>query len=420
MADTRGNLNDSQDQRELTDAEECIRRIEALDERIQQLKDERHRIIEIHRNRKDGLHERADHQEEERRKHVDKRYGTCVEETFREAEQEIYQDVDKLYGDSRNNLKTIDGKIQELEEEKTQLAKEPVKERTFMVRKFGRMPENQYIRIQTNLSFLVSNLIPDKLIYRLFSKRVFDDDDLEKINKEKENGRRAVVYRMLMILFDCGKWAYEQFIESLQEEGFTRAVEILENVPQANTGRVRGRVPDIEYDRLTANFCYIINSIDPWTLSARLLTNKVIDHDEYEEIESKKLEGRRDVARKLLNILTYCGPGTLDKLVRSLREEGCADIADQLESEKPPPQESKPFKQNEFKNPKLKNAEENGKIMLDGIKEDSYPKNRAYNEGCKVLNNNFILGVIGATGDVRIKLRFINNRWLIRYPGRKL
>ncbi|KAK6167907.1 hypothetical protein SNE40_021833 [Patella caerulea] len=427
MADTRGNLKNAQDERELTDAEEYRRRIEALDERIQQLYDERHRIIEIHRNRKDGIHECAAHQEEERRKH--KGYGTREEESFRKAEQEINQDVDNLFGDSRNKLKTIDERIQELEveDEKTRLRKdwkqrvdsiaEPVKEQRSLVENVGRMPEDQYTNIQSNLPFLVDNLIPDNLIDRLFSKGVFDDDDLEKINKEKENGRRAVVYQMLMILLKCGERAYELFIESLQEEGFIRAVEILENVPQTNTGRVRGRIPQIEYDRLISHYNYLIHTIDPRTLSTRLLTNKVIDQDELEQITNQKLEGRSDVARKLLNILMYCGPGTLDILVRSLREEGCAEIADQLESEKPPPQESKLFKPNEFKNPKLMKAEENGKIMLEMIKANSYPETRAYNEGCKILNNNYILGVIGATGDGKTVLSsMVASNFLENHP----
>ncbi|KAK6174217.1 hypothetical protein SNE40_017536 [Patella caerulea] len=425
MADTRGNLKNAQDERELTDAEEYRRRIEALDERIQQLYDERHRIIEIHRNRKDGIHERSAHQEEERRKH--KGYGTRIEESFREAEQEINQDVDNLFGDSRNKLKTIDERIQELEDEKTRLTKdwkqrvdsiaEPVKEQRSLVKKVGRMPKDQYTNIQSNLPFLVDNLIPDNLIDRLFSKGVFDDDDLEKINKEKENGRRAVVYQMLMILLECGERAYELFIESLQEEGFIRAVEILENVPQTYTGRVRGKIPQIEYDRLIPHYNYLIHTIDPWTLSTRLLTNKVIDQHELEQITNQKLEGRSDVARKLLKILMYSGPGTLDKLVQSLREEGCAEIADQLESEKPPPQESKLFKPNEFKNPKLMKAEENGKIMLEMIKEDSYPETRAYNEGCKILNNNYILGVIGATGDGKTVLSsMVASNFLENHP----
>ncbi|XP_055955966.1 uncharacterized protein LOC126815335 [Patella vulgata] len=418
MADTRGNLKDSSsdESRRLTDEEEYRRRIEALDERIQQLYDERHHIIQSHRYRKGGIHERAAHQEEERRKHVDKGYETRLHETFREAEQEIYQDVDKLYGEIRKNMKTLDERIQTLEKEKTQLTrdwekrvdstaaskqdltKESVRGCSYLVRQGGPMLENDYTNIRENLPFLVRNLIPDKLIDRLFSKGVFNDDDIETINKQKENGRSAVVRKMLMILLHCGEHAYRLFIESLQEEGFTRAVEILENVPQTHEGSVRGKVPPIEYNRIQLNFTYLINTItNPWTLIIRLYNKKVIDDEEFEQIEST--EEKQTATRKLLHILLFCGPGTLYKLMQSLREEDCTDIADQLESGSAPRQESKSPKQAVFKNPKLLKAEETAKIMLEGIKEDSYPETRAYSEGCKVLNNNFILGVIGATGD---------------------
>ncbi|XP_050409376.1 uncharacterized protein LOC126824227 [Patella vulgata] len=92
----------------------------------------------------------------------------------------------------------------------------------------GCLPESDII--QTNFVFLKNALSskPIDLLDALFSKKVFDSDDVEKIHKKEPQGSKAIAGEILQVLMGCGPGAYGKFKDCLRETNFKQALQRIE------------------------------------------------------------------------------------------------------------------------------------------------------------------------------------------------
>ncbi|KAK6168305.1 hypothetical protein SNE40_021099 [Patella caerulea] len=95
-------------------------------------------------------------------------------------------------------------------------------------RERGKMLQEDEKHIQSNFRFLLENITdPERLSQCLFSKSVFDMDDMDTI--KEIIGKRAKTDELLTRLLKGGSNSYQSFIESLNEEGYKSVVEQLES-----------------------------------------------------------------------------------------------------------------------------------------------------------------------------------------------
>ncbi|KAK6167939.1 hypothetical protein SNE40_021862 [Patella caerulea] len=97
----------------------------------------------------------------------------------------------------------------------------------------GRLPDEQYNKIQSNYTELVADIKYDPmgLARSLFKYHVFDDDDLEKIKREErhdEGCKSDAAAKLLDILLNCGSLAYDNFIKALDDNKYYNALFRLE------------------------------------------------------------------------------------------------------------------------------------------------------------------------------------------------
>ncbi|KAK6168317.1 hypothetical protein SNE40_021109 [Patella caerulea] len=95
-------------------------------------------------------------------------------------------------------------------------------------RERGKMLQEDEKHIQSNFTFLLENITdPERLSQCLFSKSVFDMDDMDTI--KGIIGKRAKTDELLTRLLKGGSNSYQSFIESLNEDGYKSVVEKLES-----------------------------------------------------------------------------------------------------------------------------------------------------------------------------------------------
>ncbi|KAK6169688.1 hypothetical protein SNE40_020683 [Patella caerulea] len=95
-------------------------------------------------------------------------------------------------------------------------------------RERGKMLQGDEKNIQSNFRFLLENITdPERLSQCLFSKLVFDMDDMDTIKDIV--GKRPKTDELLTRLLKGGSNSYQSFIESLNEEGYKSVVEQLES-----------------------------------------------------------------------------------------------------------------------------------------------------------------------------------------------
>ncbi|KAK6168308.1 hypothetical protein SNE40_021101 [Patella caerulea] len=95
-------------------------------------------------------------------------------------------------------------------------------------RERGKMLQGDEKNIRENFRFLLDNITdPERLSQCLFSKSVFDMDDMNTI--KEITGKRAKTHDLLSRLLTCGSNSYPSFIESLNEDNYKSVVEQLES-----------------------------------------------------------------------------------------------------------------------------------------------------------------------------------------------
>ncbi|KAK6192432.1 hypothetical protein SNE40_003901 [Patella caerulea] len=104
---------------------------------------------------------------------------------------------------------------------------------SYQGRQKGRMPEDDYLKVQTNYTYLLDHIKePVKLGTKLFEKHVFgldEKEEIQKIFRNSEDGRWAAADKLLTyVLSNCGD-AYSRFIQCLRELGNIDVVNVLEN-----------------------------------------------------------------------------------------------------------------------------------------------------------------------------------------------
>ncbi|KAK6167943.1 hypothetical protein SNE40_021865 [Patella caerulea] len=97
----------------------------------------------------------------------------------------------------------------------------------------GRLLDEQYNKIQSNYIELVADIKYDPmgLARSLFQYQVFNDDDLEKIEREarRDDGSKTdAAAKLLDILLNCGSLAYNNFIKALDDNKYYNALFRLE------------------------------------------------------------------------------------------------------------------------------------------------------------------------------------------------
>ncbi|KAK6167944.1 hypothetical protein SNE40_021866 [Patella caerulea] len=121
----------------------------------------------------------------------------------------------------------------------------------------GKLPDEQYDKIQSNYIKLVADIKYDPmgLARSLFRYRVFDDDDLEKIKREErrhDGGKTDAAAKLLEILLNCGSMAYENFIKALDDNRYVNALVRLE--PDLKRGDEDSSISDGPLSRGTGIF----------------------------------------------------------------------------------------------------------------------------------------------------------------------
>ncbi|XP_055958042.1 putative ankyrin repeat protein RF_0381 [Patella vulgata] len=101
-------------------------------------------------------------------------------------------------------------------------------------------------------------------------------------------------------------------------------------------GRQKGRMPENDYHKIRANFCYLLDHIkEPVILGNKLFEKNVFNADEKEEIQKIYMnveKGRNSAADKLLMyVLSNCGDA-YGKFIQCLRELGYREIVKVLEN----------------------------------------------------------------------------------------
>ncbi|XP_055954300.1 uncharacterized protein LOC126808841 isoform X2 [Patella vulgata] len=200
----------------------------------------------------------------------------------------------------------------------------------------GRLPEEQYKKIQSNYTELVADIKYDPmgLARSLFKYEVFVDDDLEKITKEErryDGGKKDAAAKLLDIVLNSGTMAYNKFINALYDEKYFNALFRLE------PGFKRAE--------------------EDSTISDRLFN---------ESLRRGTLSGIPPIQENI-RTCTY-----LDK-------------------------------KNED-SPRLRTKKDTTMTILQDVIKKNSVKTRAFEEGLNILNNHFILGIIGAAGDGKTTL----------------
>ncbi|KAK6181253.1 hypothetical protein SNE40_009146 [Patella caerulea] len=93
----------------------------------------------------------------------------------------------------------------------------------------GKMRDPDYEIIQTHMVYLLNNIRdPKRLSVALFSRGVFDWNDVEIIYKCYGDGTREATRQLLLILLYCGEDAYQRFLECLRDVGLKQVINELE------------------------------------------------------------------------------------------------------------------------------------------------------------------------------------------------
>ncbi|KAK6174045.1 hypothetical protein SNE40_017391 [Patella caerulea] len=204
----------------------------------------------------------------------------------------------------------------------------------------GRLPDEQYDKIQSNYTELVADIKydPMDLARSLFEYKVFVDDDLEKIKSEErrdDGGKTDAAAKLLDILLNCGSVAYDYFLKALDDKKYFNALFRLE--------------PGFKTD----------------------------DED------STTSDG-------LLNTPLSRGTGIFQLgSIPSIQEnEGTFTHLDKTNED----------------SPRLRTMKDNTKTILQDVIKKKFVKTRSFEEGLKILKNHSVLGILGAAGDGKTSL----------------
>ncbi|KAK6192313.1 hypothetical protein SNE40_003802 [Patella caerulea] len=97
----------------------------------------------------------------------------------------------------------------------------------------------------------------------------------------------------------------------------------------------KGQMPEVDYVKIQANYCYLVDHIkEPVKLANKLFEKNVFDADEKDEIRKIYMtaeKGRYAAADKLVTYVLNCGD-TYGRFIQCLREVGYREIVNVLEN----------------------------------------------------------------------------------------
>ncbi|XP_055954854.1 uncharacterized protein LOC130010796 [Patella vulgata] len=199
----------------------------------------------------------------------------------------------------------------------------------------GKLPDEQYEKIQSNYTYLVEDIKHDPMGFAisLFQYHIFDADDLEKIKREErrdDGSKRDAAIKLLDIVLNSGIMAYDNFIRALDDNKYYTALFGIE------PGFKRAEEDSITSDR------HLFGDL-----------------------------------KKETGIYQLSG---IPPIQENIRTHPHLD------------------KKNED-SPRLRTIKDNTITILQDVNKKNFVKTRAFEEGLKILKKRSILGIIGAAGD---------------------
>ncbi|KAK6190253.1 hypothetical protein SNE40_002165 [Patella caerulea] len=113
----------------------------------------------------------------------------------------------------------------------------------------GRMNEVDHYVIQSNMGYLCQQIRGDAIITNMFSKHIFDTDDMDIIEKQmKKSPRQGIKAALKLLMGSGGVNAFNAFIDCLNKSGFAHVAEKLQldRKEKTETMNVEARLPDPE------------------------------------------------------------------------------------------------------------------------------------------------------------------------------
>ncbi|KAK6189719.1 hypothetical protein SNE40_001719 [Patella caerulea] len=85
-------------------------------------------------------------------------------------------------------------------------------------------------------------------------------------------------------------------------------------------GSVRGRLPDVQYNKIQRIFVFLIDEIkhDPMRVVNSLFQKDAFNEDDMEKVEKAEKDSKRAAAKKILTIILGCGHTGYDKFIDAL------------------------------------------------------------------------------------------------------
>ncbi|KAK6186952.1 hypothetical protein SNE40_006208 [Patella caerulea] len=345
----------------------------------------------------------------------------------------------------------------------------------------GELQDDQKNTIVANYTDLIEDIKHDPvgLARSLFQRRVFDDNDIEKIKREERCSKTKAAAELLDILLYSGNAAYGKFIEALKENGYSKTVRLitsdnaLKEVREPKDGNPvdnvsergvvteklhikveKGRPPEDMYNKIRSNYDYLTDEIknDYRDVMFSLFNYKAISEDDVEQIkrEESSEDGKSAATREMLRILLNRGETGYKKFLEALYANKCFNAVFRLEpgfggdgSTEPgihtdklligslgsfhistPPwfndflkDHKDLFDKKSVDNPRLRTMKVKALTNLQDVNGKEYVKTRALVEGLKILKSHHILGIIGAAGDGKTTLSMmIASQFIEEHP----
>ncbi|KAK6186949.1 hypothetical protein SNE40_006205 [Patella caerulea] len=231
----------------------------------------------------------------------------------------------------------------------------------------GRLPDDQYNNIVDNYTDIIEDIKHDPvgLARSLFQKRVFEDNDIEKIKREERcvsGSKTNAAAKLLDILLYSGDAAYGKFIEALKENGYSKTVRLLitsdnalkevcepkDGNPVDNVSERRvvteklhikvekGRPPEDMYNKIRSNYDFLTDEIknDYKDVMSSLFNYKAISEDDVEQIKREETSqggDKKSATREMLDILLNRGEKGYKKFLEALYANKCFNSVFRLE-----------------------------------------------------------------------------------------
>ncbi|KAK6186951.1 hypothetical protein SNE40_006207 [Patella caerulea] len=230
----------------------------------------------------------------------------------------------------------------------------------------GELQDDQKNTIVANYTDLIEDIKHDPvgLARSLFQKRVFEDNDIEKIKREERcvtGSKTNAAAKLLDILLNSGDAAYGKFIEALKENGYFKTVRVLtsdKEVKEVNEPKdgnpedrfgergvvteklhikvEKGRPPEDMYNKIRSNYDFLTDEIknDYKDVMSSLFNYKAISEDDVEQIkreETSQHGGKKSATRELLDILLNRGEKGYKKFLEALYANKCFNALFRLE-----------------------------------------------------------------------------------------